>query len=153
MAIKLSYVNVCKEIVADLLTKLGIEAETSIRANDEMIFVEIEGGNSKDLIGYRGDTLASLQTILSMLLSKQVSERIYVAVDVNGYRDHREQALTAMAKRAAEEVMLSLKPITLDSMLPYERRIVHLVLQGFPEVMSESEGEEPDRKIVIKPTV
>jgi spoIIIJ-associated protein len=151
MAITATTISTCKEIMQTLLDKLGIQAEYNLRATEEMIAIDIDSEESKALIGYKGETLGALQTIVSMILSKELKERVYVSIDVNNYRERRETALTKMAKRAAEEVMLSGKPITLEPMQPFERRIVHMVLQSYPELTSESEGDGTSRCVVIRP--
>ncbi|OIP95311.1 hypothetical protein AUK40_06115 [Candidatus Wirthbacteria bacterium CG2_30_54_11] len=153
MTISITTVNSCREIVEELLAKMDIASEITLRANEEFLYVDIATEHSGLLIGHHGDTLMSLQTVVGLMLSRRVGERIHVVVDVEHYRERREEALTNMAKRAAEEVMLSQKPITLEPMQPFERRIVHLVLQGYPGIMTESEGVEPDRRVMIKPAV
>lgn len=154
MTITIQSISLCKEVVQDILSKLEITAGINVRATDEMIGIEIDSEeHSKELIGYRGETLSALQTIVSLILSKRIGERVYVIIDVNGYRERREQTLTKLAKRAAEEVMVAGKPMTLDPMQAFERRIVHLVLKSYPQVETESMGEDPDRRIVIRPHV
>lgn len=151
MTISLTTINTCREIIEDLLQRMGLTAEISIRATEEFIYVDIHADESGILIGYHGETLSALQTITGLMLSRKTGQRVHLIVDVDGYRERRETALTNMAKRAAEEVMLSRKSITLEPMQPFERRIVHMILQGYPEVRSESEGYEPERRIVIYP--
>jgi spoIIIJ-associated protein len=151
MSISLSTITVSKDIITGLLSQLQVEAEVSIRASEEFVYANISTTSRGLLIGRHGETLAALQTIVSLLVGKKSGERVHVIVDVDGYRERREAALTAMAKRAAEQVMLSKKSIRFDPMLPFERRVIHLAVQSYPEVVTESQGEGYERHVVLMP--
>jgi len=151
MGITITTINTAREIVEEMLNRLEVKAEVGLRATEDMIFGNITTDQAGLLIGHNGETLAALQTVVSLMLARRLQERIHLVLDVGGYRERREEALTDMARQTAEEVMLSKKPITLEPMQPFERRVVHLVLQGYPEIATESEGEDPERRVVIKP--
>ena len=118
---------------------------------DNYIKITMHSENSSILIGKGGRTLASIQTLLRSALSAQTGMRINVIVDVENYRIRQENNIERLAKKLAKEVLKTKEPITMDSMNSYERRIVHNVLGNFKGITTESEGEEPNRKVVIKP--
>ena len=103
------------------------------------------------LIGRHGDTLAALQFLLGLLVSRQAERRVRVTVDIEGYRERRARLLRDMALRAAERVTRYRQPIFLDPMIPSERRIVHLTLQDHPAVATHSIGEGDSRRVVVSP--
>ena len=101
------------------------------------------------MIGYRGETLYALQAILSSIASKNVDQRVRVILDIEGYKEKREKTLEDLAEKVAKTVVKTRKPITLEPMQPYERKIIHSKLQENSKVQTISVGEEPHRKIVI----
>jgi spoIIIJ-associated protein len=103
------------------------------------------------LIGRRGETLRSLQFMVNLLVSRKVQKWPQVVVDVGNYRQRRQESLEGLARRMAERVRQSGRPLTLEPMGAYERRIVHLALRADPTVYTESNGEGENRKIVIFP--
>jgi spoIIIJ-associated protein len=107
--------------------------------------------NSSLLIGKGGRTLSSLQTLLRAAISKEVPFKVNVVLDVENYKIRQEHNIERLAKKLAKEVIKTKEPITMDSMNSYERRLVHNVLGNFKGITTESEGEEPNRKVVIKP--
>jgi len=140
-----------RETLEELLEKMGIVNKLTVHASEELIRIEIDTPDAKGLIGPRGETLAALQTIASLLVSRKLGNKVYLLLDINGYRAQREETITKLAQQAAEAVMQGGKPITLEPMQPFERRVVHMVLQGYPELATESEGEGENRCVVIKP--
>jgi spoIIIJ-associated protein len=103
------------------------------------------------LIGEAGNYLASWEQILKAYGSKLAGKAIQVIVDINNYRSQKDEELKEMAKRAARQAVLSKKPVPLPAMNSYERKVVHLELALRPDVTTESEGEEPERHVVVKP--
>lgn len=101
------------------------------------------------LIGRRGETLASLQLLVSLIVSKQVGSRERIIVDAESYRERREQNLRAMAERIAQQVRRSGHPVTLEAMPPNERRIVHMALSEDSDISTESTGEGDQRRVVV----
>lgn len=116
---------------------------------DQNICVNITGEESGLLIGYRGDVLNSLQTILSSIANKNSDSKIKVILDIENYRNKRKETLENLAIKIAKTVSKTGKPITLEPMGAYERKIIHSKLQDNKYVTTHSIGEEPNRKVVI----
>jgi spoIIIJ-associated protein len=112
---------------------------------------DIRGDDLGIIIGRRGQTLASLQYIVRLIVNNQVKSWVPIVVDVEGYKQRRYQALRALALRMAEQVKVREAPFTLEPMPAYERRIVHLALADHPDVITQSVGEGEFRKVVILP--
>jgi spoIIIJ-associated protein len=113
--------------------------------------VNIKGDDLGLLIGRRGETLRDLQFITRLIVSRKVGHWPNIVVDVQQYRQHREQALMQLAHRMADKVRLTRQPVPLEPMPPNERRIVHLALRDDPYVTTESTGEGEARKVVLMP--
>jgi spoIIIJ-associated protein len=103
------------------------------------------------VIGKHGGTINALQYLISLILQKRVGERVRLVIDAEGYRSRREQALRDMAHTYAQRVKDSGQEAVLDALQSYERRIIHNCLADDPDVFTYSEGEEPDRRVVISP--
>lgn len=101
------------------------------------------------MIGYRGETLNALQTILTTIAAKASSEKVRVELDILGYRAKRVKALEELAEKIAKSVIKTRKPIALEPMTPYERKIIHSKLQNHNKVKTASVGEGMHRKVVI----
>jgi len=140
-----------REIVDQLLTKMGIRCQVSTRATPESIVVDVSGRDLGVLIGWRGETLRALQTMTNLLASRKLGPDQRVIVDVERYRQRREHTVREIAYRAARQVKVTGDPITLDAMQPFERRAIHLALEADPEVTTISIGEEPERRVVVGP--
>lgn len=121
-----------------------------VKQNGFEIEININGGNEISyLIGYRGETLNALQTVISSIINKEHSEKIKVHVDINGYRQKRIKTLEDLALKVSKTVLRTGKPIALEPMTAYERKIIHSALQGNNKITTFSKGEEPYRKIII----
>ena len=120
-----------------------------IEIKDQNIEVNITGEDSGLLIGYRGDVLNSLQTILSSIANKNTDSKIRVILDIENYRNKRKETLENLATKIAKTVSRTGKSITLEPMGAYERKIIHSKLQNNKYVTTHSIGEEPNRKVVI----
>ncbi len=125
------------------------ELEYSIKKEDKTINIEIKGNNATKLIGYRGDTIKALQTILSAIGNKDAQNRVRVLVDIGGYKEKREETLKELAKKLEKTVKRNGKKIVLEPMSSYERKIIHTELQNSKYVTTYSIGEDPRRRIVI----
>lgn len=136
--------------VGDILDKMDIEATISVSETDEAIKVEISGDNVGLLIGRRGETLDAIQYLTSLVVNKESEEYKRVIVDVENYRQKREDTLVALAYRMADKVEKYKKSVTLEPMTPYERRIIHAALQERFTIETISVGEDPNRKVVIR---
>lgn len=120
-------------------------------SNDEYyIIVEIFGENTNSLIGYRGETLNALQTVMSSIANKDVEEKIRVILDISGYKEKRKKVLEELADKKSKIVIKTGKRVTLEPMPAYERKIIHSRLQNNKKITTESIGEEPYRKIIIE---
>lgn len=144
-------------VVSELLAKMSIQAKVRAkiidRENQEVISVNIEieaSDNPNLLIGQRGANLAALQHLVRMIMRKKVQEKIDFIVDINQYKENRIMYLEKLAQNAALQVVQTKKPLVLESMQAYERRIVHLALSHHDAVVTESAGEDADRRITIK---
>ena len=111
--------------------------------------ITMEGKNMGILIGKRGQTLDSLQYLANRVANKHQEGYVRVKLDTENYRARREETLRHLAKNIAHKVKRNRRPVALEPMNPYERRIIHSALQSDPYVMTHSEGEEPFRKVVI----
>ncbi|MCR5186737.1 MAG: Jag N-terminal domain-containing protein [Clostridia bacterium] len=134
----------------DELTKsINTKLDYSIKIEDEMIKVNIDGDETGFLIGYRGEVLNSLQLIISNIACKSSKEKIRVSLNISGYREKREKDLEILASKIAGTVIKRGKDITLEPMSAYERKIIHTKLQDNNRVKTYSIGEEPHRKVVV----
>lgn len=151
MTLSLKALNTCQKIGEGMIEAMDLSAKLSMRATEDMIHVEVEGEDQTELIGYHGETLGAFQTLLGFMVSQKIGERVSVLVDVDGYREKQKKTLANIALKAAHNVRENNLPVSLEPMTPYERRIVHLILQEEQGITTESQGGEPHRKVVILP--
>ena len=140
-----------KNLVDGLLKHMGVRAQVSVRPSADPITLDISGRDLGALIGWRGETLRALQAVTNVMVGKHLAEGERVIVDVERYRQRREHTVREIAMRAARQVKMTGDAITLDAMQPFERRAIHLALEGDPDVTSSSIGEEPERRVVVGP--
>lgn len=155
--------QIARRVLEDLFEHMDIEAfVTAVRSTvpsqkgepEETITLHVEGADEEAmglLIGRRGETLRSLQFMVNLLVSRRVQRWPQVVVDVGNYRQRRQESLEGLARRMAERVRQSGRPMTLEPMGAYERRIVHLALRPDPTVYTQSTGEGDSRKVIIYP--
>ncbi|MCM1327000.1 MAG: protein jag [Bacteroidales bacterium] len=129
--------------------KLTVTIDIKYDEQEHSMDVELNGDDMGVLIGKRGQTLDSLQYLLSLVVNKDVEEYVRVKVDTENYRQRRKETLENLAKNIAYKVKRNRKPISLEPMNPYERRIIHSTLQNDKYVTTHSEGDEPFRRIVV----
>jgi spoIIIJ-associated protein len=139
-------------VMTDLLGVMGIEAEVVIESIPGREGIEVQGEDLGALIGRGGENLVALQQVVSAITSKRVGRTVHVPIDIEGYRRRREDQLKEVAGRVADRVRATGQAVTLEPMLAYERRIVHLAVQGAPGLRTESVGLEPNRRVVISST-
>lgn len=120
-----------------------------IKVNENDINVELKGNDSSKLIGYRGETLNSIQIVMSTIANKNVMGKVRIILDIAGYREKRKKVLEDLADKISKTVIKTGKTIMLEPMPAYERKIIHTRLQNNEKVKTFSKGEEPYRKIVI----
>jgi spoIIIJ-associated protein len=140
-----------RSLVEGLLKHMGVRALVSVRTGADPITLDISGRDLGALIGWRGETLRALQSVTNVMVGKHLAEGERVIVDVERYRQRREHTVREIAMRAARQVKMTGDAITLDAMQPFERRAIHLALEGDPDVTSSSIGEEPERRVVVGP--
>lgn len=136
--------------IKEFLSEIDNEFKYSIEIKDSNINVNIDGKKSGILIGYRGDTLNSLQTILTAIVNHDNNTRIKVFLNIDNYKEKREKALEELAIKVSKTVLRNNKSITLEPMNAYERKIIHSKLQDVNNIKTHSIGEEPNRRIVIE---
>lgn len=120
-----------------------------IKPSTSFINVDISGENIGFLIGYRGETLYSLQNILTAIAGKEINNKVRVILDIQGYKQKREKALQDLAQKVAKTVIRTGKPVKLEPMQAFERKIIHSKLQDNAKVETMSIGEDPHRRVVI----
>ena len=137
------------EFLTNIFKKFELDVTIRAIEGDEFITLDLVGKDLGLLIGRRGETLDALQYLTNLTVSRHFEDRNKFILDVEGYRAKREETLERLAKKLAERVKESGKNMSLEPMSPYERRIIHTVLQSDDHVRTFSEGEEPYRKVVI----
>jgi spoIIIJ-associated protein len=143
--------EVARGMVEGLLKHMGVRAQVTVRTGSEPITLDISGRDLGALIGWRGETLRALQSVTNVMVGRHLAEGERIIVDVERYRQRREHTVREIAMRAARQVKMTGDAITLDAMQPFERRAIHLALEGDPDVTSGSIGEEPERRVVVGP--
>jgi len=138
-----------KNFLKEVLMNMGIEAEIHAKLEKDNLNINLEGPNMGVIIGRRGQTLDSLQYLVSLVVNKNRDNYLKVFIDTENYREKREETLVRLANKMARKAKKIGKTISLEPMNPYERRIIHAALQGNPFVQTFSEGDEPYRKVVI----
>ncbi len=145
--------GMAKEALEGILPLMGISASVGLvveESGDETsVTLDISGDDLGILIGRRGETLASLQYMINLIISRRLKSRAGVTVDVEGYKKRRHESLRLMARRLAEQVKTSGRSVTMEPMPAAERRIIHLELRDFPDVTTQSIGMGEARKVAI----
>ena len=143
-------IKAVEEFVQDTLKAMNMEVEiTSSIDEDGALCVDMKGDHMGILIGKRGQTLDALQYLANRVANKHQDGYVRVKLDTENYRARREESLKHLAKNIAHKVKRNRRPVALEPMNPYERRIIHSALQSDPYVTTHSEGEEPYRKVVV----
>jgi len=143
--------NKLKEILADMFKITGEnDIKYDIIRKDSQVLLDINGEKVSHLIGYKGKTIESLQSLINSMLQKEDEEYAKVFVEINGYKKQKEEKLKKFANKMANNVIRFRKPIRLEPMSAYERLIIHQELANRSDVETESVGEEPRRRVVIK---
>ncbi len=150
-------VRVARETVAELLEKMGVRAEVTARYGEAEkghrppVLVDISGHDLSILIGRRAERLNALQFITRLIVGKELGRTVTVIVDVEHYRQRREEQLRRMARRMADQAARTGRRVAMEPMPANERRIIHIALRDDPRVTTESVGREPRRKVTIIP--
>lgn len=140
-----------EKFLKDVFGAMGMEVTVNITQNpqDREMNITLDGADMGVLIGKRGQTLDSLQYLSSLVVNKNTEDYIRVKVDTENYRERRKATLENLAKNIAQKVKRTRKPVSLEPMNPYERRVIHSALQNDKYVCTHSEGEEPYRRVVV----
>lgn len=148
--LKRDSIKEAKRFLYDIFENMGISATIETEETNDAVRMNIYGDNMGIIIGYRGETLDSLQYLTSLVLNKDHNEPYRkIILDAENYRFKREQTLRNLAEKTAARVIKSGRAFKLEPMNPYERRIIHSELQGNSEIVTFSEGEEPYRRVVV----
>lgn len=146
-------IEIADNFITKMLTSMDIKAVNVITKEKENLKIDITDISSTDMgiiIGKRGNTLDAIQYLLSLAINKGKEDYIRVTIDTKGYRAKREETLIRLAHRMAEKTKHSKRPVKLEPMNPYERRIIHSALQKTNDIVTFSEGKEPYRRVVIQ---
>ena len=143
--------NVVKDFLTEVFDKMNLEVEiiTKFDEIEGVIDIELKGPEMGVLIGKRGQTLDSLQYLTNLAVNRKSDNYLRVKIDTEDYRRRRKETLENLAKNMAYKVKRTKRPVSLEAMNPYERRIIHSALQNDKYVVTHSEGEEPYRHVVI----
>lgn len=149
--IKGSVEDTVKNFLADVFRAMDMEVEilTKVDENEKLIEVELKGPEMGILIGKRGQTLDSLQYLTNLAVNKNSDNYYKVKIDTEDYRKRRKETLENLAKNIAYKVKRTKRPVSLEPMNPFERRVIHSALQNDKFVTTHSEGEEPYRHVVV----
>lgn len=139
-----------KNYLNELLTKMGLETTFETKIRGEQITIKMFSNQNNILIGRNGQTLKALQQIIRQHIFNMICVYPYILLDVENYKEKCENHLEKLAKQIAREVTKTKQPVIMDNMNSYERRIVHNTLANFKNITTFSEGEEPNRHIVVK---
>ncbi len=137
--------------VAEILSGIGIHGKLDSYREEDTVFISVTGQDCGAAIGRHGETLDAISYLTSLVANKNSEEHIRVSLDIGGYKKRREEIVISLAKKAAARVLHTGSPVSMEAMNPSERRIVHFALQSFGGVSTHSEGEEPERRVIVSP--
>ena len=143
--------DIAIDFINTLIEKMGLECSATIREEDDAYYVSVSGKDTSTLIGYRGDVLDCVQYLTLLVVNKTADLDKRIIIDGENYREKRTIVLSKLAKKLAIKAAKTGKDVSLEPMNPFERRVIHSALADDKFVTTESEGEEPNRYIVIKP--
>lgn len=143
--------EMAEEFVQGILERMGIKARQERYERDGYHYIRIYGSDVGLLIGRRGETLNALQYLVNLAVGHKAGKKAKVILDIEGYRERRQETLIRLARRMSERVRRTGMAVALEPMNPQERRVIHTALHGDSRVYTISEGEEPYRKVVIRP--
>ena len=144
--------NSIKDFLAELLKLMDLDVKFECKKREKQINIKMFSDNNSILIGKNGQTLTALTTIVKQYVFNQIGVYPYINLDVENYKDKQVYFLEKLAKNIAREVRNTGQEVVMENMNSYERRIVHNVLTNFKGIKTESEGEEPNRHVVVKPS-
>ncbi|MGN1341810.1 MAG: RNA-binding cell elongation regulator Jag/EloR [Bacilli bacterium] len=143
-------ISFIKDTISEITKNMGAEANLEVRRRENNISVTIFSDNNSILIGKNGKNVAALQLLIRQMVNSKLNSPLGIIIDVGNYKEKRAKNIEYLAKKLAKEAYKTKTEVTMDSMNSYERRIVHEALAEDKYVYTESIGEEPNRKVVIK---
>lgn len=143
--------NEIKNYLKEIIENMGLEVSFELSTKDERTTIKMYSNNNPILIGKNGQTLKALETLAKQKIQNETGIHYKITLDVSNYKDKIKRNLERLAINTAKEVVKTKIPVALDNMTSYERMIIHNKLTDFKGIKTESEGEEPNRHIVIKP--
>lgn len=144
--------EVVREVLSRILSLMGLKAEVALSPQPDGSYrLEVTGEEMDVVIGRHGNTINALQYLVGLIAHNRLGQRVRVVIDTEGYRQRREETLRELARAYAKQVKETGQEAVLDALTSFERRIIHTALAGDPDVTTYSEGEEPDRRVVITP--
>lgn len=151
VTVKPDPIDMARGYLENITKNMGIDVKIRQEANERYIYFELEGEDLALLIGKRGQTLNALQYLASLVANRYSKHKMRVLIDAEGYRARRKESLERLANRLAEKAVYTKKPVKLEPMPSFERKIIHSALQDKPKINTSSHGEEPHRYVVISP--
>lgn len=149
--IELEPVEMLEELLEEITEALSLDVEVSVSEREGTLAGEVRGADVGLFIGRRGQTIDAVQHLAQRIVFPDGPSSLRVEVDANGYRERRAEVLRAEADDAADEALSSSRPVELDPLPPFERRIVHEHLRDRGDVETHSEGNEPERRLIVSP--
>lgn len=149
--LKTDVIEFSKKYIKNLIESMGLEINLETKRKDNYILIKLYSNNNSILIGKNGKTLDSMQIILRQAIYAKTGLFVNIILDVEDYKEKHQRSIEYLAKKLAKEVFQTKIEIKMDCMNSYERRLVHNILKDFKGIKTESEGEEPNRCVVIKP--
>lgn len=149
-------IEITSLIINTILNKMHVKADITVSLGEkddnrvQPILVDVEGKDLSFLIGRKAETINALQLITGLIVSRELGRWVPIQIDVQHYRKRREDELRKLARRIADQVVSTQRDQALESMPPNERRIIHMELSNIPQIQTESEGEDPARKVVVR---
>lgn len=141
-----------KECLNKILSDMGLDVKFESKANEKGIIIKMYSDNNSILIGKNGQTLSSLQNITRQIIKTQTNENLQIILDVENYKDKQNERIEFLAKKLAKEVLETKIEIKMENMNSFQRRLIHNTLSNFKGIETTSEGEEPNRHVIIKPS-
>ena len=147
----LTVTDMAEEFLKDVFAAMNMEVTmtSSMDEEEKCLNIDLAGADMGVLIGKRGQTLDSLQYLVSLIINKESEEYLRVKLDTENYRERRKATLESLARNIASKVKRTKRPVSLEPMNPYERRIIHSALQNDKYVVTRSEGDEPYRHVIV----
>ena len=142
--------HIALSFLQEVTEQMGLNIKVSAKTDGENIYVEMEGKDSGTIIGKRGQTLDAIQYLTSLVVNKSSEDYVRVVVDAENYRSKREKTLEKLATRLADKVVKTKRSVKLETINPYERKVIHATLQNDGRVLTRSEGQDPYRRVIIE---